>query len=59
MEKKTNSKKFATKKELAKHKIEVERMIKRSMKDIKKWDVKQDNALMKKEPKKLGRPKKT
>lgn len=34
--------KFATKKELEAHKKEVERMIKRAVKGVKKWDVKQD-----------------
>lgn len=44
--------KFATKKELEKHKKEVHKMIKTATKGIKKWDIKQDKSLMKKKKRK-------
>jgi hypothetical protein len=48
MARSVNLDKFATKKELEKHKKEVQKMIKQATKGIKKWDVKQDKTLMKK-----------
>jgi TfoX/Sxy family transcriptional regulator of competence genes len=46
---------YATKQELIKHKKEVQKMIKDAIKGVKKWDVKQDNKLIKKssKPKKV------
>jgi hypothetical protein len=40
--------KFATKKELEQHKKQVVKLIKYAVKDVKKWDVKQDKSLIKK-----------
>jgi hypothetical protein len=51
MARKPSLDKFATKKEFEKHKKEVFRMIKKSMKDIKKWDTKQDKKLIRKRKK--------
>lgn len=48
MPKELDLSKFATKKELEKHKKEVAKMIATSEKNFKKWDVKQDKALIKK-----------
>lgn len=48
MKKELDLNKFVTKKELEKHKKEVEKMISNSTKHIKKWDIKQDKAMMNK-----------
>ena len=39
---------YVTKKDLAEHKLEVKKMIKKATKNIKKWDVKQDKKALKK-----------
>lgn len=47
MAKAIDMKKFATKRELEIHKKEIEKMLKRATKGIKKWDIKQDKKLVK------------
>lgn len=42
---------YVTKKEFNLHKKEVSKMIKEAVKGVKKWDVKQDKKLLKKEKK--------
>jgi hypothetical protein len=42
---------YITKQDLSQHKREVERMIKKAVKEVKKWDVKQDKKLMNKSSK--------
>ncbi len=46
-----NKKTYVTTKELVKHKKEVEKMIKTAFKEFKKWDVKHDKKLVKKNKK--------
>jgi hypothetical protein len=46
MPRKIDMNKFATKKELEKHMKQVERMIKKSTKSVKTWDIKQDKKLI-------------
>lgn len=46
MAKELDTTKFVTKKELVKHKKEMEKLIKNSIKNFKKWDTKQDKALV-------------
>jgi len=49
--KKPDMTKYATKKQLEKHAKEMHKAIEKATKQIKKWDVKQDKALLKKKAK--------